>query len=106
MTNPYSSYNNQCYFLTGGAVAWQGKPDLNLDRYFAGSSPVTFSNGSVYQFVSGGLSKYPNGTLRQLSSSEMLTPDGSWALFSVPLPVSIYSHAQVSYGNQVTIFSL
>jgi hypothetical protein len=100
-TPPYSSYNNQCYFLNGGS--WIENPDMKESRYFAGNSMVTLSNGSQYQFVSGGLSIYPNGTtLKLLSSSEILTPTG-WVFFSVPLGVSIYSHAQVSYGNQVTI---
>jgi len=90
----------QTNFFTFGA--WQTLARFSIPRYFAGISKITFNNGTSTQVVTGGTTNGPpNGTtFYSTNTIDVLTSNG-WIPFSPSVPVTIYSHGQVSISTKL-----
>ena len=89
-------YNNECNTYINGV--WTNSYNLTEARYFAGMSRVTLSNGTTLQVITGGLNINPDGTPKYLSSIDIIGPSGL-NLYTLSLPVPMYSHCQVTINE-------
>ena len=88
-----SMYNIDCNTYINGV--WTNLYNLTEARYFAAMSKVTLCNGTDIQVITGGLNINPDGTSKYLSSIDIIGPSGL-SLYSLSLPVPMYSHCQVT----------